>query len=182
MPADSSFRNRIHRLLRIKGKRLKIVANRSQEALAMRQELLDLLYARIWYRPGSSMIVNGLVNIARIRDNEKTPRNWGSAHVHDYATSVIGNELQSILEDPAGSHDVELKLYPSAEPSLFDDVDAPSRIVFRYTGGPKDGRAFWFAPVTGDEDGWSEMVSYAQQLLATNAIQRICQQHEALAT
>lgn len=143
------------------------------------QALVDLTYSHVRFRPGMSVIVNGQVNIARFRDGGKASWHWGAAHVHSYGTSVIGNELRSILKDPAGTHDVELKLEYDPEPSLFDEKSVPSRIVFQYLAGPKVGRAFWFEPVPGDEDGWSEMVGYAQQLISADVVQRVCHPHEA---
>lgn len=145
------------------------------------EALLELTYGYTWHRPGDSRIVNGLVNIGYFREGGNGPWHWGAAHTHSYGTSVIGNELRSILEDPAGTHSIELTLQHDASPSLFDDGE-PSGILFRYTAGPKVGRAFRFAPVKGDEDGWSEMVAYAQQLIDNDAVQRICQRDNIMAT
>lgn len=137
-------------------------------------DLLELTYDQTWHRSGSHMIVNGLVQIGRSRDGGASQWHWGSAHVHSYGTSVIGNELRRILKEPSATHEAELTLEYDNEPSLFDDQTRPSRIVFCYTAGPSRGRSFYFAPVDGDEDGWSEMVAYARKLIATDAVQRIC--------
>lgn len=140
------------------------------------QALLALTYSRVRYRLGGRTIVNGLVDIGNSRNGEEATVRFSSAHVHDYGTGVIRNELRKILDDAPGTHDAELRIELSPKPSLFDEADLPTRIVFQYVGGPLVGRTFYFAPVSGDKDGWSEMSAYAERLIANNAVQRICRQ------
>lgn len=137
-------------------------------------ELLKRTYGRTWKRPGSRTIVNGTVWIGSGYQWSSCAPHWGTAHVHSYATSVIGNELRSILKDPPATHSAELVIEYPQQPSLLDSQPRPEQIVFRYTAGPLVGRLHTFRPVDGQEDGWAEMVAFAEGLLAANAIQRIC--------
>lgn len=96
------------------------------------------------------MIRNGVVQItSRYRKDGKEHRG-GGAHVHNYGTSVIMNELRSDTTDP---RDCRLTI----------DELAPS-ITFEYASGEKEGRRFVFEPKPHDPVGWDEMLKFTQEL------------------
>ncbi len=96
------------------------------------------------------MIRNGVVQItSRYRKDGKEHRGSG-AHVHNYGTSVIMNELRSDTTDPRDC-------------MLTIDETAPS-ITFEYVSGDKEGRRFIFEPKPHDPVGWDEMLKFAQQV------------------
>lgn len=133
-------------------------------------ELLALTWGKTWYRPGERQIVNGLVQIGTQPYADSGIRR-GTAHVHHYGTSVIGNKLRSMLRQPSMAYEAALTLEYDREPTLFADQTHPSQIVFRLAAD----RALYFAPVDGDEDGWNEMLAYARQLIDSGVVDRIRQ-------
>lgn len=96
------------------------------------------------------MIRNGVVQITSRYRKDGEEYRGGGAHVHEYATSVIMNELRSDTTDP---RDCKLTI----------DEAAPS-ITFEYVSGEKEGRRFVFEPKPHDSVGWDEMLKFAQQL------------------
>ncbi len=94
------------------------------------------------------MIRNGVVQIIGRYRGGSNRQSTGSAHVHNYATSLITNELNSRTTNP---RDCKLTI----------DKDAP-RITFEYVSGDKQGRRFIFEPWQNDEVGWDEMLKFAQ--------------------
>ena len=87
---------------------------------------------------------NGVVRITS-RYKKEGREHTGTAHVHQYATSVIRQELQR-------------------HASRYEMTVEERRITLECIDGPDEGRRSIFTPEPGDETGWDEMLTFARVL------------------